>query len=517
MHILIIFLLLYIIIFKIICEWRRVDGMSFVTEIEEINIIVDILRTFFISAWTYYMSLKISDKKINIKAKIILMIVSIIITTLIYQVVKLLVGFFYATICQVLLLSLTFSKFTKSNAEYSILILIISLSINYILYFGAISISFIPSAILEIKSNYIGFFVIVIIYAIFVYNFSKIKRFKKGFLFLENKLENEYFKITVLNISVIILFSIIILSNYSKALSNSIFLGIIIFSIIMFITIQKSLQLYYKQKLLIQDLNETKEELQKKNKEIEQLEKENLNFSKTSHSIAHKQKSLEYKLNQLMLKNETASEIDIKERIDSISKQIYNETTEIGLVKTNIIEIDDMLKYMQSECIKHKIDFQVQLSGNIYQMINNHISKEKLEILIADHIKNAIIAINYLENTNKSILVRLGMINGFYSLYVYDSGIEFEIDTLLNLGKRPSTTHADNGGTGMGFMNTFDTLRKYKASMIIAEYNKPCKDNYTKVIKIKFDKKNEFKVCSYRSEEIKNKDAENNLLVEKLS
>ena len=66
MHILIIFLLLYIIIFKIICEWRRVDGMSFVTEIEEINIIVDILRTFFISAWTYYMSLKISDKKINI-------------------------------------------------------------------------------------------------------------------------------------------------------------------------------------------------------------------------------------------------------------------------------------------------------------------------------------------------------------------------------------------------------------------------------------------------------------------
>ena len=54
----------------------------------------------------------------------------------------------------------------------------------------------------------------------------------------------------------------------------------------------------------------------------------------------------------------------------------------------------------------------------------------------------------------------------------------------------------------MGFMNTFDTLRKYEASLIINEYNKPSKDNYTKVIIIKFDKKNEFKIISYREKEI---------------
>ena len=50
----------------------------------------------------------------------------------------------------------------------------------------------------------------------------------------------------------------------------------------------------------------------------------------------------------------------------------------------------------------------------------------------------------------------------------------------------------------MGFMNTFGTLKKYEASLIIEEYNKPSKDNYTKVINIKFDKKNEFKIKSYR-------------------
>jgi len=158
---------------------------------------------------------------------------------------------------------------------------------------------------------------------------------------------------------------------------------------------------------------------------------------------------------------------------------------------------------MQSECSANKIDFELQLKGNIHYMTNNLITKEDLETLLADHIKNAIIAINHTDNVNRSILVKLGKIDENYGLYIYDSGVEFEKETLENLGKKPSTTHKDEGGTGMGFMNTFDTLRKCKASLTIEEFNKPSKDNYTKVIMIKFDNKNEFKVKSYRENEIK--------------
>ena len=161
---------------------------------------------------------------------------------------------------------------------------------------------------------------------------------------------------------------------------------------------------------------------------------------------------------------------------------------------------------MQSECMKNKIDFQLQLNGNIHHMVNKHIDKEDLEILIADMIKNALIAINNSKNINKGILVRLGLIDGKYSLYVYDSGIEFEIDTLINLGIKPSTTHSNDGGTGMGWMNTFDTLKKYKASLVIDEYGKPVEDNFTKVIKIVFDNKNKYKIISYRVKEIEEKD-----------
>ena len=63
---------------------------------------------------------------------------------------------------------------------------------------------------------------------------------------------------------------------------------------------------------------------------------------------------------------------------------------------------------------------------------------------------------------------------------------------LENLGKKPVTTHIDEGGTGMGFMNTFDTLRIYDASIEIEHLGIPSKDNFTKIIKIKFDKNANF-------------------------
>ena len=154
---------------------------------------------------------------------------------------------------------------------------------------------------------------------------------------------------------------------------------------------------------------------------------------------------------------------------------------------------------MQSECIKNEIEFELQINGNIHQMVNNYIPKEKLEILIADHIKNAIIAIIHSKNKYKNILVRIGKIDGYFSLYIYDTGKEFEKETLQKIEKEPITTHKDEGGSGMGFMNTFDTLKEYKASLIIEEIGKPREDNYTKIVKIKFNNKNEFKIDSYRA------------------
>lgn len=404
------------------------------------------------------------------------------------------------------MLGLVYCKITKSNIGQSIITTTVSLSINYAIFFISVIVSFVPNGLMNIDNNYWSLIIILFIYSTFMFIFLHVKRLNKGLIFFKEKLNNDNIDIIILNISAIILYMIIVLSNYNKIAAREIGFSLIIFAIIMFITIQKSLQLYYKQKLQEREVEEIKEELKNKDKEIKELEKENLKLNKKNHSIAHKQKSLEYELEQMVLNNQIMDENHVKDKIESLSNEMQNETVSIELTKTNIDKIDSMLKYMQSECVKNKIDFQLQINGNIHHMINKHIEKEDLEILIADLIKNAIIAINHSENINKSILVRLGIIDGEYSLYVYDSGIEFEINTLNNLGIKPSTTHANDGGTGMGLMNTFDTLKKYKASLVIEEYGKPVEDNFTKVIRIIFDKENTYKISSYREEEIKERD-----------
>ena len=475
--------------------------MNNINEIAINSFILNLLKMMLINFFTYFYTIKITNKicvQINNYKIYILLIINSAITAIIYNSSDYMNGI----MIMILGLTILFSKTTKSSITYSILSTVIGMGITYIIYFIAILISFIISKLFDIQNYYINFSIIAITCLIETYIFNRIKKFKYGFSFLKSNLADGYIDVLILNLSVIILFCFLIFSNFEIIKIDNFFCAFIIFSIIMFITIQKSLQLYYKQKLQQKELEETKEELEKAKKEIAELEQENLNFSKKSHSIAHKQKALEYKLDQLLLNNEIAEEIDIKDRIKEISKQIQNEDTTIELTKTNIEEIDDMLKYMQSECKKNKIKFELQVNGNIHHMVNKFIAKENLEILLADHIKNAIIAINHSENINRSILVKLGLIDGIYSIYIYDTGIEFEIKTLQNLGQVPSTTHADNGGTGMGFMNTFDTLNKYKASIIINEYGKPSKDNYTKYIAIKFDNKNEYKITSYRSEEI---------------
>lgn len=467
-------------------------GANFVFNPNNLERNIKIIKAVFIILITYYTNFKINNRKekIDIRKAIIIIILSILCGILKYK-----SNHFISTMASVLVITFVYSM---DDLQSGILTTIISMSINYMISILSIAVSFIIAAIMTIENNYINLVIIMISHLIILTVFFKIKKLKYGLSFLQNKKKNEYIDLFILNMCVMILFSTIIFANSNLLEGKGLTPGILLYVIIMFITIQKSLQLYYKQKILVKDLNETKEELSKKIKEVKELEIENISISKKSHTLAHKQKALEYKLEQI----ENKSQINVKEaeevkdRLKQIEKDLYKEKIEIELSKTGIYQIDNMLEYMQAECKRNQIDFELQINGNIYFMINNLISKEDLETLLADLIKNAIIAINHIDNVNKSILVKLGEIEGTYSLYIYDSGIEFEKETLKNLGKKPSTTHKDEGGTGMGFMNTFDTLRKCEASLVIKQMGKPSKEDYTKVIIIRFDKKSEFLISN---------------------
>ena len=393
----------------------------------------------------------------------------------------------------IFLVSYICSKITKEDIGLSIIIIVISQTINYIFQFIEIFIVFLINKIIHIENDYYNLIIMLLLHLIFLIQLNKNRRIKNGISYLKEKNSNDVLNITIINISIVIFGSIIFFSEGSKyiGLTKKIIVGFITFSMTLFFTIKKSIEAYYKQKLLIQDLNETKKELDEKKNEIKELEAENLNISKKAHSLAHKQKSLEFKINKILMNTESAEEIGLADELKNISNELIKSSKLPSLNKTGISEIDDMFNVMQEECRLNGIDFVLQIKGNIYQMTNHYITKEELSILLADHIKDAIIAINHSDNINKSIMVRLGKIEDCFAVYFYDSGVEFPKEVLDNLGKKPITTYSDEGGTGMGFMNTFDLLNKYNASLIIEKIGSPCKDNYTKIIKIKFDNKKE--------------------------
>lgn len=470
-------------------------------KIESIELILKIIKILLRNYFIIYMSNKLINEEIKSKKnfkEVLGYVLSDIITTVAYIYIDSNYGIFYGTTVLILITTIIICNNRNTNIVYSLLINVISVSINYVLLLIAVLVSGIIDAVF--KFNFVfNNIIILLMYMLMAKKFINMRKFKKGFDFIQGDIKNGYFDAIILNIGAWIIFLITFAYNSESKYTIRILLSIFVLAVIMFITIFKSFQLYYKHRNLIKALKLTEDEKDKYKKENEELEKENLTLHQENHNLAHKQRVLNYKIDKILEKITNSGDIcEIKKEYENISKELYKEKVRSPITKTGIQNIDDIIEYMQSECVKNKITFDVQIIGNIFGMINNCITKEELEILIADHVKDAIIAVNHSKNQYKSILIRIGKIENTYSLYIFDSGIEFEEETLKQIGQTPCTTHADEGGTGMGFMNTFKTLEKHKASLTIKEIGKPNESNYTKVIMIKFDNKNEFKIDSYK-------------------
>lgn len=389
----------------------------------------------------------------------------------------------------------------------------------------SVFIQFVPYKIFEQLLNfdnvYVNLIIISIIQFVLLYSFFKIKRFKNGFSFLNNKLNNEVTDIIMINISAIVVIIYCLIGTYYDQMTWSLIIAFLILGIIMFFTIQKMFTMYYKQKLLMDTMEQYKEEIAEKQSEIDKLKSEKQNISKITHEFYNRQKALEL----LVASNMNSSNIDKENVSPNVLKIIESLTNEYSgrfeeikelpkLEECEIPEIDNMFKYMQTECHNNNIDFKLKIIGNIHPLVNNYITKNRLETLIGDHLRDAINAVNLSELENKEILAILGIKNKKYELSIYDTGVDFEIGTLVKLGLERVTTNANRGGTGIGFMTTFETMNETKASLVITEYPMDDKRHYTKCVTIRFDGKKQYRICSYRAEEIKQSTTDNRIKIE---
>ena len=479
-----------------------------------------VIKYLLINIFTYLIALKISNTK-NIKyIQSISIIIGSVIVTIIYSILKEYLNFtllfMIAFFIQIMFLTGIINKNTSI-----IITNLLANAIAYAIFIVASIIELIPMIIFKIKISTINFMLIALIDIILMLFFLKMKRLKNGLAFLNNNVCNNYIDIIVINISMTIILAYCILGNYYGNLTMNLTVSFVILTIIMFIMIQKTLILYYKQKLLEKTMADYEEEIKQKDEIIKELSEEKFKISKVNHEFYNRQKSLEKAVKDFInnTSTEMGNELTIINKINNLSKEYSNKMEKIKQVEklplTDVEEIDEMFKYMQSECIKNNIDFRLKIEGNIISLINNIIEKDRLVTLIGDHLRDAIIAINSGTNKFKSIIAILGIKDKYYEFCVYDTGVEFEIETLLKLGLEPVTTHKNTGGTGIGFISTFETINKCKASLIIQEKNKENTNNYTKAVIIRFDGKKEYRIKSYRANEIKKQVKDNRIIIEK--
>lgn len=335
--------------------------------------------------------------------------------------------------------------------------------------------------------------------------FMKIKRFKNGFAFLKDKNHSDI----GLVLSGGVLFLVIIINNkeyVSTSIIPTVFLTLIIILAGIFMWIKRGINQKYLNNLRKKELAKYEAELAKKQAYIDSLLKSNTALAKIVHRDNHLISALNYTVKQQLNKNFKDKQTSqlfaelltmFEERSDLVlEEQLSNKL----LPTTDIAIIDGAIGNMLISCISHKIDLDVTVHCKPTYIVEKIISQTNLETLLCDHIKDAIIAICSSKTKGGKILLNFDMENGIYEITIKDNGCNFTADTLSKLGLQKVTTHKNTGGTGMGFLTTFKTLKNCNASLIIKEYKIP--KPFSKAIIFRFDGENKFIINTYRANEL---------------
>lgn len=443
--------------------------------------------------------------KLNWKTKVFIIVIGITIPTICQlfggneSIVVKLIFILLMVSCIVLL--------DKNKVLSNIPLAIISVSVVYCLeYISALLSASFLFLIGYTKINIITTIISCVVQVLLLFIIFFNKRVKRALSFFTNE---SYYSVGLLLSSFILSFSLSLsLENWTeRGLVITALIGVPLALTGLILWIRSIVQRYYKNKLQDRANEYTKQEIEDKDKRIERLESEVSTLAKQLHRDNHLLSSLDCSA-------QTLAECDSDEQRAQIIEEIHTMCRERNeliakeqqqnkiLPSTGIALIDGSLSEMYVKAAARGISFDLTVSEEPYYLVNNIISQTELQTLLCDHIKDAIIAVESAGVTNGKILVTIEKNDGIFEIAVRDNGVDFDAETLAKLGREQITTHADDGGSGIGFMTTFETLRKTKGSLIITEYEQ--KTPFSKSVAFVFDGLNRFIISSYRKEELEN-------------
>ena len=270
--------------------------------------------------------------------------------------------------------------------------------------------------------------------------------------------------------------------------------------------IRSSITAHYRERMKLRNEEHYRQLLTEKEQELEKLRQSNEYLAKVVHRDNHLVQSLGAAVDAYFQSGDRAFRDDLLREVKAFAEERgellpKEQIASRILPSTGNLMIDGAINGLYAKAVSRGIDCSLSVSAAADEVIGKYLSRTELQTLLCDHIKNAVIAVEAKGEENGKIYVSLSEKNGCYEIGIFASGIPFEIATLDRLGKEPATTHADSGGSGIGFMTTFRVLEKARASLMITEFENPTP--FSKSVVFRFDGASAFIISSCRGEELK--------------
>jgi signal transduction histidine kinase len=330
----------------------------------------------------------------------------------------------------------------------------------------------------------------------------RIKRFRKGFPFIFNK----FAIVTTLFFTGIVLILVTWVNMISQS-EESVYIGllyitgVLISGISIYILIRRLIKMFQRKRAEQNSAEHYKQLLAES--EERHKEKDEFIAALTSkvHNFTDRISAMESYAKQCS--------VEFAEDIQGLKQDWQGELAKIKTKKplptTKIRTIDNLFQQFAWRFANEDVAFNLVVNGSIIYMIENIIKTGDLETLIVNHLNDAKKAVNSSDNSFRSITAVIGVKEEHYEFTVFDSGIPFKVDTLIRLGTERVTTHAESGGSGIGFETTFKTMRETGASLIINE-KEPSAVGHSKSVTIRFDGKSQYIIETYRADEFPKSD-----------
>ena len=333
------------------------------------------------------------------------------------------------------------------------------------------------------------------------------KRLRKGMPFLINSTHN----LALMLISLSILFLFLTIRNENNALIILILSFVsFLFALFIYIYWRNNLTRTYIEKLRERDIRDLNTQLDTTENILNEIKADKDRLS----AIVHTDNKLVPAMIQAVesfltdFPNATPEMVargeEILHTLDGYMESRKDDLAEqdkkcfIKMTSTGIPAVNLTLEHLYAKAQANDITLAVNVEADVDFLSQTTISEDELNTMISDLLENAIIATSY--TGNKRILFTIGMLGNALSISVFDSGIPFTKEVLVDFGREKHTTHGDTGGSGIGLMTIYEIAHKHRATIAIEEYDTE-QSHYTKRIAITFNKRGNYILNTLRNKE----------------